>query len=383
LEARLQNYLKEDLQGAFSISEAPLMRFSLLKLGDEEFYFLWTFHHILLDGWSLSLLLNGVFQHYRSKLQGAHPMAGDTRPYRQYIEWLQSRSKEEAMDFWRKRLQGIRSAPVFKKPQSHHSSLTFAREAKTFSRELSARLNGFCREKRLTLNTVIQGAWASILHAIFSAEEAVFGSTVSGRPPSLAGIERMIGLFINTLPVRVPVDGESEVLIWLAKLQQEQSEALEYEFSPLPEIQRLCNLPEGTALFESILVFENFPVSNSLEQDMLKSGIRIRDAHLVEAQSNYPLTTVVALGESLSMHVSYRADWFSAAEIRELFHYYEVFISSLLNDSAIGLSEMRGRLKRSQSDLGKKRRLERRRLTQKDLRAARARELKIDKKGAL
>src|SRR5919204_2132780 len=158
--------------------------------------------------------------------------------------------------------------------------------------EVTGRLQALARAQRLTLNTLVQGAWAVLLARYSGEDEVVFGATVSGRPAELAGVEAMVGLFINTLPVRVQVPPEAQLLPWLAELQAGQVEREQYAYSPLVAIQGWSEVPRGVPLFESLVVFENYPVDAALIEQ--SQGLKFRNIRAVE-RTNYPLTVAAAL----------------------------------------------------------------------------------------
>src|SRR5215210_3099694 len=255
-EARLGEYLDADRESGFELSEPPLMRLALFELGAETWHLVWSLHHLVVDGWSVGLLLKELFTCYAALAAGREPALARARSYGDYIAWLQRQDAAEAEAFWRRSLAGLaaptliaggdgRGAAGFR--QSQRQSVRLSQEATTALRELA-------RRHRLTLNTLMQGAWALLLAQTNGGGEVVFGGTVAGRPSDLPGVDSIVGPFINTLPVRVEVDPERPLLPWLEELQERQSEARRYEHAPLYEIQTWSGLPAGTALFDNILV---------------------------------------------------------------------------------------------------------------------------------
>src|SRR5205085_5133042 len=198
----------------FDLNEAPLMRVSLVLLNPTTYQIVWSYHHLLLDGWSISLLLDEVFLCYEAYCRGEVPRLSERRPYRDYITWLQQKDLAGAEAFWRRTLRGF-SAPTplridHAAVDGPTSDEDYAEQRAEFTAETTEALQSFARQHRLTLNTLFQGAWALLLSCYSGEEEVVFGATVSGRPLDLRGSQAMIGLFINTLPVRVRVEPQAD-----------------------------------------------------------------------------------------------------------------------------------------------------------------------------
>jgi amino acid adenylation domain-containing protein/non-ribosomal peptide synthase protein (TIGR01720 family) len=292
-EARLEAYLAADREQGFDTARPPLMRLALFRTGDDRHRLVWTHHHLLLDGWSLPLVFRDVAILYDAFAAGREPSLPPTRPYRDYIAWLQRQDPAAAESFWREHLAGIEAATPFGIDRAVPGrDPGLGRTATRLSPELSGRVKELARGGGLTLNTLLQGAWALLLARYSGETDVVFGSTVSGRPAEVEGVEGMVGLFINTLPVRVPVPAETGVLPWLRALQERQARVREYEFSPLAHVQRWSGVEHGP-LFESILVFENYPVEDAFDA-MPQRDFEVRTVGGIE-QTDYPLTLTSAI----------------------------------------------------------------------------------------
>jgi non-ribosomal peptide synthetase component F len=187
----------------------------------------------------------------------------------------------------------------------------------------------FAQQNQLTLNTLVQGAWALLLSRYSGEEDVLFGATVSGRPPSMRGVEEMVGLFINTLPVRVRVSPQAMVRVWLSKLQMQQVEMRQYEHTPLPDVQAWSEVPQGRPLFETLVIFENYPVDLSLRRQL--SGLEIRDFHAVE-RFNYPLTLFVGAGRAMWLRILYDRRRLSQADITQLLGHLRETLEALAAD---------------------------------------------------
>jgi amino acid adenylation domain-containing protein/non-ribosomal peptide synthase protein (TIGR01720 family) len=299
-QARLASYLVEDRARGFVLSEPPLMRLALIRMADQLYHFVWSSHHILLDGWSHSLIFKEVFALYEAFRQGHEPYLAASRPYGDYIEWLQRHDLAEAEAFWRQELSGFSTATPLGVDQAP-GSLAGQREEYNeqqlqLTAETTAALQQFARQQQLTMNTLLQAAWALLLNHYSSTDDVVFGSTSAGRPADLDGVETMVGLFINTLPLRVRVAPATPLLAWLKQLLARQADLRQYEYSPLAQVQGWSELPHGLPLFESLLVYENYPLQAAAGQR--SGGLELRDIRYT-TKTNYPLTLKVSPGPQL------------------------------------------------------------------------------------
>ncbi|MFP2903326.1 condensation domain-containing protein, partial [Corallococcus sp. 4LFB] len=234
---------------------------ALVRLDSHVHRLIWSFHHVILDGWSMALLLKQVFAIYQS-LVSAHavPKLATGANYRDYIAWLQQQDAGRSEAFWRAELAGLHAPTPLPgaTESSEHSPSGHAERSLSLSSRTTAALQSFARRQQLTLNTLVQAAWALVLSRHSGEQDVVFGVTVSGRPPELPGAEDAPGLFINTVPVRMRVEAESTVSTWLHHLQARHTESRSYEYDSLVRIQGLSQVPRGTPLFQSLFVFENY-----------------------------------------------------------------------------------------------------------------------------
>ena len=344
---RLEEFLKQERDRNFDLSVAPLMRVALIEVAFDTYQFVWSKHHLIVDGWSTALILQQVLEIYRTLSNGQAPVANRSRPYGDYIAWLQQQDLKRAEAFWRELLQGVRAIAPLPSPSSPRSQVQPGnalieapprneREMK-LSTVTTATLQSFARQHHLTLNTLVQGAWAILLSRYTGELDVVFGATCSGRPPTLVGADSMVGLFINTLPVRVRIYSENYCIKWLQKLQDQQVQARQYEYTPLVEIQGWSEIPRNLPLFESIVVFENYPVSSSLlEQD---SSLEIRDVRFVD-ETNYSLTLVAVPGEELSLRIVGARQSFDAATITRMLGHLQTLLEGIVADPVRSLKDL-------------------------------------------
>jgi amino acid adenylation domain-containing protein/non-ribosomal peptide synthase protein (TIGR01720 family) len=327
---RWGEFIASERERGFDLSVAPLMRLSLAQFSDASWKFVWTHHHMLLDGWSLSLLLREVFDAYRAFAACDEYQAPRARPYRDYIAWRLKQNKVEAEAYWRDALRGFTEPTrlIVERPASGRTTVEqeAGEQRLRLSAEATAHLHEFARQQGLTLNTLVQGAWAALLSRYNATDEVLFGGTVAGRPPALDGAERMVGLFINTLPLRVAVPPQMRLAAWLKQLQTEQASLRAYEWSSLVEVQSWSEVERGRPLFESLLIFENYPVDAALFGE--GTSLRMRDVRSFD-RTNYPLTMVALPGDELTLLAHYDARRFEYAAIERMLEHWQTLLLGL------------------------------------------------------
>jgi amino acid adenylation domain-containing protein/non-ribosomal peptide synthase protein (TIGR01720 family) len=267
--ARLPELLRSDRRRGFDPRRAPLLRVTLLRLAAQEYHLVFSFHHLLLDGWSMPLLFGELMALYGALRRGERLALPPARPYRDYIEWLARQDRAAAEAFWRRELAGFSAPtplPLDELPSEPRRRPVYTRRRHLLSAAETDALQRLARRQRLTLGTLVHGAWGLLLARHAGAADVVFGATSAGRPAELEGVERMLGLFISTLPVRVAADAESPLLPWLVELQQRLAGLRELEHCSLAEIQRWSEVPSGTSLFDSLVIFENYPENLGLAE---------------------------------------------------------------------------------------------------------------------
>ena len=318
-KTKFDEFLKEDRQQGFDFKKAPLMRCRLIQITEQSYYFVWSHHHILCDGWCLPILFKEVLTFYEAYCQKQTCRLPKPRPYRDYIAWLQKQDLNKAETFWRNNLQGftVPTSLMIESLVSSKTKLESSRQSQTqkLSKEFTENLNQFARKNRLTLNTIIQGVWGIILSRYSGESDVVFGATVSGRSPELTDVESMVGLFINTLPVRVKIPENATVIPWLQNLRTDQVEREQYSYTPLVQIKAWSEVSPERALFNSILVFENYPIDESLRSSA--SNIEINILRVFE-QTNYPLSLLVSINKGLEIKTFYDPSYFSDESIEFL-----------------------------------------------------------------
>ncbi|WP_420803558.1 amino acid adenylation domain-containing protein [Saccharothrix deserti] len=304
---RLRELLAEDRAQGLDLGVAPLMRVAIARLSPTSVQVLWTFHHVLLDGWSVFHVLSDVLN------PGELP---ERRPFRDYVAWLVRQRDDDAAEAHWRRVLGTFDSPT---PLPADRTAPHGTSSQRLSVELTAteseQLYEFARRHRLTPSAIVQGAWALLLARSSGRRDVCFGATVSGRPADLPGVDGITGIFINTLPVRVQVDGAAPVADWLRSLQDGQVESRRFEHVPLTRIQGWSGVERGTDLFDSVVVFENYPAD--LSEALGHEGVGLRELSAVETTS-FPLGATVYPAERLGVLLGYEPAMFDATTVERL-----------------------------------------------------------------
>jgi amino acid adenylation domain-containing protein len=346
-QEHLSALLGMDRTRGFQLSKAPLMRVILIRRSEEEYQLIWSHHHLLLDGWCLSTVLQEAFTFYEALRRGQKPRLERSHPYRDYIAWLHRQDLSKAEVFWRQTLKGFTAPTPLISDRTASGAAegdtpNFAEEVLTLSKETTDALQSMARRYRLTPGTIAQSAWAILLSRYSGEEDVVFGTIVSGRPADLDGVEAIVGLFINMLPVRVRVQEDARLLDWLKDFQLQQVEARQYEYSPLLEVQRWSEVPKGMPLFESTIAFENYPldVAPSASKGKQQNGdLTVRSVRTFE-RPHYPLSAMVMPGEELVLVIYYDRRRFSDSTIKRMLRHYANLLEGIVYNPQQRLSEL-------------------------------------------
>ena len=334
-EARLSAWCAEDLTRGIDLGVAPAMRINLFARPGGGYDLIWTRHHALTDGWSNARLLDDMSLDYAARRRGASAALPAPTPYRNYVTWLRQQPSAEA--WWRDRLAGLADAALLTeclgRPRQSEPGTQHRRQGLDAS--LVARLREAARHRRVTLNTLMQGAWAIVLGRLSGRRRVAFGTAVSGRPADLAGVERMVGLFINTLPVAIDVPGDANVAAWLANLQQHNSELRQYEHTSASDLQRFAGV-SGDALFDSVIVFQNFPIEVVLKQ---ASGLPITAVETGE-RTNFPLTLTVFTHDGLTLSWAWDGERVDGESGERLMRHYVDVLEQLSSDADMHVGDV-------------------------------------------
>jgi len=344
-QARVEELLREDRKKGFDLRKPGLFRLFLLNMGGGCYKFVWSFNHILLDGWGRVRVLQEVFALYDGLCHGQEPRLPPAVPFRRYISWLQKQDMAEAESFWKTSLAGF-SEPTplpgaAPEPEQSTEARAFGKIRVRLTADETEALESFTRRQRVTVNTLVQGAWALVLGRYADTDDVMFGVTVSGRPPELPGADDLVGILINTLPNRVGLPSQTRTGDWLRALQASQVAQRRFEYSPLYEVQKWCEVPRGQSLFESAMVFANYPSEQSLEKN--EGDLRISDAHSFESMA-YPLTLHLSLQafpeKHLEMDFFFDELRFRREAVKELMDRYRFLLGQMTANPEARLDEL-------------------------------------------
>lgn len=327
-EAALINYLQTDKQNRFPLDKPCLMRIATFRISAESLQVVWSFHHLILDGWCLPLLLTEVLENYHAIATDSTINHSVVIPYKQYILWLQKQDTTTAKAYWTNELKDITSPTTVRQygVSTTKTQSGYLEEALILDDQISTDLRLFVQESNITLNTFFQGVWAILLSRYTGEKNVVMGITTSGRLGSISSAEKAVGLFINTVPIVLNIIDDEPAVKWLQASQLKHFEREKQSFISLTEIHDVSALPRTQPLFESLFVFENYPVATLRASN--KSGITLSGFKSYE-QTNYPLTLVILPGKQISVQLSYNSEKFSASWIKQMLEHYKQLLVNI------------------------------------------------------
>nr|WP_208622330.1 non-ribosomal peptide synthetase [Mycobacterium gastri] len=330
-------FTQSDRLQQFDLTTPPLLRFTLVAKGHNKFALVITHHHILLDGWSSPMLLQEFLTLYAA--DGEHSALPPSRPFRDYLEWVALIDTEQSAQAWRHALAGLDEPTMLAAvdPARQIASAP-AKHVLEFDDQHSTCIADFAARTGVTLNTVIQLAWAIVLSHLTGRDDVVFGTTVSGRPAELPGVDTMIGLLINTVPTRVRIIPTETVTAALHRLQSEQATLIDHHHRSLADIQRLAG---PGAAFDTALAFESYPVNTTALRQLLESlgelhveGFKVADA------THYPLSLAVSFDARLRVEFSYLTEVFDAADVERIAGFYRRLLEAVVADGPVVVGEV-------------------------------------------
>ncbi|QLG92339.1 non-ribosomal peptide synthetase [Pseudomonas yamanorum] len=336
-EPRLQALLKQEREAGFDLLNQAPFHLRLIRVGEARYWFMMSNHHILIDAWCRSLLMNDFFDIYMALGEGREAQLAMPPRYRDYIAWLQRQNLAEARQWWQQNLQGFeRTTPIpsdrpFLREHAGHSGGMVVGDCYTrLDARDGAQLRELAQAHQLTVNTFAQAAWALVLRRLSGDRDVLFGVTVAGRPVDMPQMQRTVGLFINSIALRVklPEDNQTcSVREWLSGLLDSNMQLREYEYLPLVTIQEHSELPKGQPLFDSLFVFENAPVEVSV-LDRAQSLNATSDSG--RTHTNFPLTAVCYPGDDLGLHLSYDQRYFDETTVQGMLGEFKRLLLALV-----------------------------------------------------
>jgi amino acid adenylation domain-containing protein/non-ribosomal peptide synthase protein (TIGR01720 family) len=338
--AFIERFKAEDRVLGFDLKQGMLMRFTLLQTGEREFILVWCYHHIIMDGWCVGLFLNDLLTVYRHILNHEPVRLKPAIPYSRYIRWLEGKDLDAGVDYWKDYLQNFSQTTAIPPrhmvdPSSPYKpgSLSFR-----FNRRVSERAFQLANGLQTTVNTVLQTLWGILLARLNDTGDAVFGAIVSGRPPQVEGVEEILGVFINTVPVRITVDQNPRIRELIRARNTEASTAAAYEYLPLAQVQGPH--PLKNRLFDHIMVFENFPpgqVVGAVEHQGEK--IEVQFLHSFQ-QTAYPFNLILFPSQPLEAQLIFDRNRFAEKELERMMRRFEHLLAQAVGNPEIPVDDV-------------------------------------------
>ncbi|MCW3089278.1 MAG: linear pentadecapeptide gramicidin synthetase LgrD, partial [Ferruginibacter sp.] len=337
----LKEFAESDRISGFNFNVPPLMRLALIRLTDDRYRMLWTWHHVLLDGWSFPILKEEFLTTYELLSTGKETRSAEEDRYEDFIRYTERIDKEKEEIYWRNYMKGIDKGTLLPFIGKTVERTKGVGESKTMYLQLdedaTAKIQSYAQLHRITANTIMQGVWACLLNRYTGSNDIVFGTIVSGRPDDLPNVEQRVGMYINTMPLHTSIDKERPIIPWLQEMQQEQASSRQYQHTSYSKIQSWTGV-QGD-LFDSIFVFQNFPISKVISSHPWKLRVENSSMH---AQNNLPLTITASIIEKISIEFRYNNGLLSENDVLEIRSHFGKALHQLVNNPAgkIGDIEM-------------------------------------------
>ncbi|UNZ00503.1 amino acid adenylation domain-containing protein [Zhouia spongiae] len=330
----LTSYKELDRKKGFDLSTGSQMRLIVLNLKNGHYQFIWSHHHILTDGWCMSILINDFYKLMFSVQHGTEPNLEPVIPYSNYIKWLSNVDKQSSLDYWKEYLHlynNIIEFPFRLYKEETVSSYKEGKESLYIKSSLLKAVNELCVDLNITQNTFIQGVWGYLLAQYNNIEDVVFGSVVSGRPSDLKGVESMIGLFINTIPVRVQFAENDSPKELLKMIQRNAISGMSHHYISLSEVQSLSE--PGAKLLNHVMTFGNYSVQESSNIDLtIADDLSVVSREIFE-QTNYDFGIQVAPGsDELIINFTYNLNNYDRQGVLKLKQHFFNVINSFVSD---------------------------------------------------
>ncbi|AJS57348.1 non-ribosomal peptide synthetase [Paenibacillus sp. IHBB 10380] len=334
----IEDYKIQDQEKGFDLETGPLIRMAMFKVNEQIYKVIWRFHHIIMDGWCLGILARDLFHIYDSLAGGIRLQLGSLYPYSDYIQWLSEQDQEEALQYWRNYLEDYELRAVIPSSKGAILEAGFDHQKYHFNwdAETTSRLQKFAVDNQVTLSTLFHAIWGILLQQYNHSEDVVFGSVVSGRPPELPGIENMVGLFINTIPLRVKYDTSSTFKGLLNEVHDSILDANKYNYVSLADIQSGTVLKNN--LINHIIVFENYPLDKVVDGDE-EHLISMIDSEMIE-HTNYDLDVTVFPERELEVLFTYNGFVYDEDFLRNVEGHLKQIVTIVLEDVNVRVQDI-------------------------------------------
>ncbi|WP_129706742.1 non-ribosomal peptide synthetase [Priestia megaterium] len=332
----LEKFKTQDKQRGFDLSSDILIRFSLFKVADATYKLVWSHHHIILDGWCLDIILNDLFEFYEAYLSGSNPNIGKTLPYNTYIKWQQKQNKGASQAYWDQYVANYEgSVGVPKQSLNHSKKHNAGKVSFHLGESLTASLIEVAKNNHITLSTAFQTVWGILLQKYNSVDDVCFGTIVAGRPAEIPHVEEIVGLFINTIPVRVQSDKNENIISMMKKLQNDTLKSDQHSHLSFSDISR--NASEKSQMIDHVIIVENYPLN--LQSINNKVSFDIEDIDVFE-QTNYDFDLTVYPGEDLHFVCTYNKNVYDDVFIQKLGGHIKEVIVQFVNNPYLEVSDV-------------------------------------------
>ncbi|WP_143315726.1 condensation domain-containing protein [Clostridium sp. HBUAS56017] len=338
----IEEFKKADIKRGFNLTKDTLIRISVIKKDSNSFSLALSFHHIIMDGWCLGIVFKELFQIYVSLKENKDLEEKEIYPYNDYIQWFYKQNKEEAIEYWNKYLEGLEKETIVPNFSNSVDKKQYVLKEHIFEMEenLTDKLKLIAKENKVTVNTVFQSLWGIVLQKYNNTKDIVFGSVVSGRPPEIKGIEEMVGLFVNTIPVRINCDKEMNFIELIKKIHEESTSSTGYHYVPLSEIQSNTDLKHN--LINHLVGFENYPLQDDINsffgnKDLL--GFKVADIDIYE-QINYDFNIIVVPGDKLKIRLSYNETVYKKEDIKNIEDHMKQVLSEIIENPEVKIRDI-------------------------------------------
>lgn len=340
-EQIIEKYKIEDRAKGFNLARDLMIRVKVFKMGSKLHKIVWSDHLITRDGWSFGIIAKDFFNIYKSLKNGQSLYIEEVYPFSDYIEWLERQDKENALRYWKEYLKGYRSQvslPIL--PCAYASDgYEYDEVSFTLDENITGGLQDLAKTNKVTLNVVFQSIWGILLQRYNNCDDVVFGAVVSGRPPEINGIEKMVGLFINTMPVRISSTGDIPFSEMLCKVQSAAYNSTQYEYLTLAEVQSASELKQG--LFDHIVIFENYPLPDEIRNLSHEKGVGFVISHAkVEERTSYGFNMEVTIGKELKVRMYYNANLYDRTFLKAIKGHFKKVAESVIHNCSIPVSEI-------------------------------------------
>ncbi|MFB6456888.1 amino acid adenylation domain-containing protein [Chitinophaga sp. Hz27] len=339
--AFIAEFRQQDIARGFDLVKDPLMRLTVIKLADNGYEFVWSHHHILLDGWCIPVLLQELVTIYHTLVAGQPVKLAAPVPFSLYIQWLEKQDKQVAANYWRDYLHGytsVAAVPPVLFPASENSPRETLTEKLRLGDTVTAQLEAIVRREKVTMNILFQAVWGLLVAKFNNTNDVVYGNVVSGRPSDIPGVNEILGLFINTIPLRIRFQPDTRFSDLLRTVHNESLEGLPYHYAPLAEIQSGSALKRD--LLQHIVAVENYPLEESIKQSGSNGDIfDVQEVKMFE-ETNYDFHINVMVGGQFEVIMSYNPTRYTTAYIRAMLHEFEQIITQVIQDEDVQVGDL-------------------------------------------